>query len=115
MFMVVIGCNIAVKTDGEIKIEIFRFKSAKADAAFRLIADLVSIAAIAFAIVGLFGTVESVLANQQRITPLPIYTYHIYIVMTIGFFMVLLDHIIIFLKHILTLAGQTVEGGAKTL
>ena len=35
--------------------------------------------------------------------------------MTIGFFMVLLDHIIIFLKHILTLAGQTVEGGAKTL
>ena len=115
MFMVVIGCNIAVKTDGEIKIEIFRFKSAKADAAFRLIAGLVSIAAIAFAIVGLFGTVESVLANQQRITPLPIYTYHIYIVMTIGFFMVLLDHIIIFLKHILTLAGQTVEGGAKTL
>lgn len=115
MFMVVVGCNIAVKTDGEIKIEIFRFKSPKADAAFRLIADVVSIAAIIFALIGLFGTVESVLANQQRVTPLPIYTYHIYIVMTIGFFMVLLDHVIIFLKHILTVCGQVVEGGAKTL
>jgi len=31
MFMVVLGGNIAVKTDGEIKIEIIRFKKFKVD------------------------------------------------------------------------------------
>ena len=115
MFMVIIGANIAVKTDNEIKIELFRFHSEKADAAFRLLADVVSIAAIIFCIFGLVDTVESVMQNLQKVTPLPIYTYHIYIIMTIGFAMVLLDHIIIFVKHILILMGQKVEGGAKTL
>ena len=76
MFMVVIGANIAVKTDGEIKIEIIRFKSPRKDA---------------------------------------IYTYHIYIVMTVGFGLALLDHIIVFIKHILLISGQQVEGGAKTV
>lgn len=115
MFMVIIGANVAVKTDNEIKIEIFHFKSEKADAAFRLFADAISIAAIVFCIVGLVGTVESVLQNLQRVTPLPIYTYHIYIVMTIGFGMVLLDHVIILFKHLLIIMGEHVEGGAKTV
>ena len=115
MFMVVIGGNIAVKTNSEIKIDIFRFKDPRKNAAFQLIADVVSIAAIMFALVGLFATVQSVMVNLQRVTPLPIYAYHIYIAMTIGFFMILLDHIIIFLQHILAVCGQTVEGGAKTV
>lgn len=115
MFMVVIGGNIAVKTNSEIKIEIFRFKDLRKSAAFQLIADVVSIAALVFALVGLFATVGNVMVNLQKVTPLPIYTYHIYIIMTIGFFMILLDHVIIFLQHLLTLCGQTVEGGAKTL
>ena len=88
MFMVIIGANVAVKTDN---------------------------AAIVFCIVGLVGTVESVLQNLQRVTPLPIYTYHIYIVMTIGFGMVLLDHVIILFKHLLIIMGEHVEGGAKTV
>jgi len=115
MFMVVIGGNIAVKTNNEIKIDIFRFKDPRKNAAFQLIADVISIAAIIFCLAGLFATVQNVLVNQQKVTPLPIYTYHVYIVMTIGFFMILLDHIIIFLRHILTVCGHTVEGGAKVL
>lgn len=113
MFMVVIGGNIAVKTNQEIKIDIFRFKDPRKNAAFQLFADAVSIAAIVFCLTGLFATVQSVLVNQQKVTPLPIYTYHIYIAMTIGFFMILLDHIIILLRHILETCGQAVEGGAK--
>ena len=115
MFMVVIGGNIAVKTDSEIKIEIFRFKAPRVDAAYKLIVDLIVVAAIIFALIGLIATVQNVMVNLQRVTPLPIYTYHVYIVMTIGFFMILLDRIIILLKHILTVCGQAVEGGAKTL
>lgn len=115
MFMVVIGGNIAVKTDNEIKIDVFHFKSQRATAAFKLITDAIVIAAIVFSLIGLFNTVEAVMVNLQRVTPLPIYTYHIYIIMTIGFFMILLDRIIITLKHIMMLCGQTVEGGAKVL
>lgn len=113
MFMVVIGGNIAVKTNQEIKIDIFRFKDPRKNAALYLFADAVSIAAIIFCIIGLFATVQSVLVNKQKVTPLPIYTYHIYIVMTVGFFMILLDHIIICVRHILELFGNEVEGGAK--
>lgn len=113
MFMVVIGGNIAVKTNQEIKIDMFHFKNPRKNAALWLFADVVSIAAIAFCIVGLFATVDSVLVNRQKVTPLPIYTYHIYIVMTLGFFMILLDHIIILVQHILEACGQKVEGGAR--
>lgn len=113
MFMVVIGGNIAVKTNQEIKIDMFHFKDPRKNAVLWLFADVVSIAAIAFCIAGLFATVESVLVNQQKVTPLPIYTYHIYIVMTLGFFMILLDHVIILFQHILEACGQQVEEGAK--
>ena len=111
MFMVVIGGNIAVKTDGEIKIDVFRFKNKKTDAAFRMIADCIVIAAIIFALIGLGATVESVSKHPQRVT----YPYHIYIVMAIGFAMILLDRVIIFLRHILVACGAEIEGGAKTV
>lgn len=113
MFMVIIGGNIAVKTNQEIKIDIFHFKDPRKNAALSLFTDVIAITAIIFCLVGLTATVQSVLVNKQKVTPLPIYTYHIYIVMTIGFFMILLDHIIIFLRHILETCGKTVEGGAK--
>ena len=102
MFMVVIGANIAVK-------------SPRKDAVFRLIGDIIAIATIIFCMIGLCATVESVMQHLQRVTPLPIYTYHIYIVMTVGFGLALLDHIIVFIKHILLISGQQVEGGAKTV
>lgn len=115
MFMVVIGANIAVKTNDEIKIDVFKFKNPKSEAKFRLIADVVVLIALVCTIKGLADTVQSVMVYPQKVTPLPIYTYHIYIVMVIGFAMILLDRIIIFLKHILVASGVEVEGGAKTI
>lgn len=115
MFMVVIGANISVKTNDEIKIDVFKFKSEKSEALFRLIADVVVIIALVCAIIGLVATVKSVMVYPQRVTPLPIYTYHIYIAMVVGFSLVLLDRIIITLKHILIAAGNEIEGGAKTV
>ena len=115
MFVVIFGANISVKTDNEIKIEIFRFKSPRRDAAFRLFADMIAIAAIIFCLAGLFATIESVMRNLQRVTPLPIYTYHIYIAMAIGFFMILLDHIIVFIRHLIIMLGGQVEREAKTI
>lgn len=114
MFMVVIGGNIAIKTDGEIRIDIYHSESDKKNAIFRLFSDVISICALLFGIVGLFNTIQAVLVNQQKVTPLPIYTYHIYIVMEIGFVMMLLDHIIVFLRHLLIISGEKIEGVPKT-
>ena len=102
MFMVIIGGNIAVKTDSEIRIDIINFKSERKNAAFRLLSDIISITAIILAIIGLFATIQAVIKHQQRVTPLPIYTYHIYICMLIGFVMILLDHFIIFLRRLIS-------------
>ncbi|MDO4960426.1 MAG: TRAP transporter small permease subunit [Eubacteriales bacterium] len=114
MFMVVVGSNIAAKTDGEIKIEIIKFKDTRKNSAYRLIADAVSIAAIIFCIIGIKDTIASVSMYPQKVTPLPIYTYHIYMVMAVGFVMTLLDHIIILICHAMQAAGIEVEGGCKT-
>ncbi len=114
MLMVIIGCNIAVKTDSEIKIELIKFNKARPDAVIGLIRDIVCILAIIFCLFGLKDTIYAVTKNLQKVTPLPIYTYHIYIVMTIGFVMTLLDHIIIALKHVIEImTGQQVEGGCR--
>ena len=110
MFMVVIGANISVKTT-----DVFKFKSEKSEAIFRLIADVVVIIALVCSIVGLIATVKSVMVYPQKVTPLPLYTYHIYITMAVGFGLVLLDRIIITLKHILIAVGNEIEGGAKTV
>ena len=115
MFMVIIGGNIAVKNDTEIRIDIVNFKSARKNAAFRLFSDIISIAALVLAIIGLFATIQAVMKHQQRVTPLPIYTYHIYICMLVGFCMILLDHVIVFLRHVLVMFGADAEREAATL
>lgn len=115
MFMVIIGCNIAVKTDGEIKIEIIKFKDIRRNAMIGLVRDVLSVAAIIFCLFGLRDTIAAVSMNLQKVTPLPIYTYHIYIAMMIGFVMTLIDHIIIMFKHVIEISkGELVEGGCKT-
>lgn len=114
MFMVVIGGNIAIKTDDEIRIDVFHSNNKRKNAAFRLFSDIISILALILSIIGLVATVQTVMLNKQKVTPLPIYTYHIYIFMTVGFAMMLLDHIIIFIQHIMTIAGKPVDGGLKT-
>jgi len=114
MLMVVIGCNIAVKTDSEIKIDLIRSDNVRTSAVIGLVRDLICIAAIIFCMVGLKETLVAVTKNLQKVTPLPIYTYHIYIVMTIGFVMTLLDHVIIALKHLIEItSGNPEEGGCK--
>ena len=46
MFMVLIGGNLAMKEDGEIKIEIIRFKNSVKNTGFRLISDIISLVTI---------------------------------------------------------------------
>lgn len=113
MFMVIIGGNIAVKSDSEIRIDMLTSRDPKKRALFRFVSDVISIAALVLGIAGLFATIGATTKNLQRVTPLPIYTYHIYIAMTVGFFLMLLDHVIVFAEHLLTIAGIKTEGGVS--
>lgn len=106
MFMVLLGANLAVKRDGEIKIEIFKFQNPVWDARFKLLADVISIVTIALCLYGLYNTLLAVTKNPQRLTPLPLYTYHVYYVMSAGFFLVLLDHVLLILRHLMQALGR---------
>lgn len=113
MFMVLLGANLAVKSDTEIKIEIIRFKNPLYQARYAVITDLVVLIAVICCLYGLWGTVAAVMKHRQRLTPLPLYTYHVYIVMLAGFVLILIDRLILFLKHLLTATGHDVPVEVK--
>lgn len=113
MFIVVLGANIAVKADNEIKIEIFRFKSPKADLTLKILIDLITIFTIILCLKGVSDTIFAVMKNKQRLTPLHLYTYHVYIVMLVGFGLVLLDRLILALKHVLNVFGIKTSRGVS--
>lgn len=116
MFMILVGGNIAVKSDHEIKIELFKFKSPRKNAAFRLVGDLVSVTAIVLVLAGAVAMFQSTLAIPELITPLPLFTYHEFLIMIVGLSLILLDHIILLCRRILVLMGQPLpntEGGTE--
>ncbi len=109
MFMVLIGANLAIKTDSEIKIEFFKSQNPKKDGLLKIVPDLLCLVTIIVCLLGLFDTIEAVMRNKQRLTPLPVYTYHVYIVMTIGFFLALIDRMILTLKHSCQIFGFEIK------
>lgn len=115
MFIVVLGANIAVKSDNEIKIEIFKFRSQKIDLSLKILIDIITIFTIILCLNGIFDTIFAVMKNRQRLTPLPLYTYHVYIVMLAGFFLILLDRLILFLKHLLDFLRIKTNRGVSLL
>ncbi|MCI2056250.1 MAG: TRAP transporter small permease subunit [Oscillibacter sp.] len=106
MFMVLIGGNLAVKSDSEIKIEIFKFKNPKKEAAYKLFGDVVSIIAIVLVLIGAIKMFQSAYGLPEQVIPLPICTYHEYLIMAIGLIMILLDHSIQLLKRLACLTGR---------
>lgn len=101
MVIVLLGANIAVKRDGEIRID---FTGALPEAPRRIIhiaTDIVCIIVIAVCIYGLWRTLGMVYARRQRLTPLPLYTYHVYAVMLAGFVLLFIDHVILLLRRVL--------------
>ncbi len=111
MFIVLLGANLAVKTDNEIKIEIFKFNNPRYDAILKIVIDGITLFTIILCLNGLSDSILAVMKNKQRLTPLPLYTYHVYIVMLAGFALVIVDRFILFLKHILTLLGKSTDKG----
>lgn len=110
MLMVLVGGNIAVKSDSEIKIEVFRFKDKKKENRFKLISDVCSIAALVCLFIGSCKLVAHTAQFNQGIPTLPITYLHLYYLLVIGSVLILLDHIIVFMKRLEAILAEKQEG-----
>lgn len=100
MLMILLGGNIAIKTDSEIKIEVIKFKNKKKDQIYRLFSDIIGIFTIVCLLIGSVNLVKQSMVYSQALATLPLKYYHLYLLLVIGFSLMLLDKVIYFLKRI---------------
>lgn len=100
MLMILIGGNIAVKTDSEIRIDVFRFKDVKKQNTFKLISDVCSILALVCLLIGSCNLVSHTAAHNQAVATLPLTYLQLYSLLIIGSVLMLFDHVVILFKHL---------------
>lgn len=103
MLIVLIGGNIAMKDDGEIKIEVIKFKDITKDTIISLISDIISLITLIFLAAGSVFLVQQAMVRHQVLAALPIEYYHLFIVMLIGFMLMILEKITSILRRYLSL------------
>lgn len=106
MFMILIGGNIAIKEDGEIKIEILRFKDVRKDKVLRLITDFVGMVTLGFLFASSLLIAQHGAAHPQVLSALPLTYFHLYCVMAVGFGLMLIEKITNFFKKVLFLSTK---------
>lgn len=103
--LIMLGANLAVKSDSETKIDILRFKNVRADAALRLIADILSVVAVAVFLASTVSLLDHARHFPQYLSSIKLDYFYIYIWLLVGFILVLIDKIINILKNICRIAG----------
>ena len=94
MLLILIGGNIAVKSDSEIRIDVCRFKDVRKKNAFKLISDICSIIALVCLLLG------SIAQYNQQVATLPITYLQLYSLLIIGSILMLFDHVVVLFKHL---------------
>ena len=85
MFMILIGGNLAIKEDSEIRIEIIKFKNQRSNTRFRLISDVISLLTLGLLFVSaIFLTIQG-RTVPQSLSAIPLSYWQLYMVMVIGF------------------------------
>lgn len=100
MLMILIGGNIAVKSDAEIRIDVCRFKDVRKRNMFKLISDICSIIALVCLLIGSCNLVSHTAAHNQAVATLPITYLQLYSLLIIGAILMLFDHIVVLFKHL---------------
>ena len=100
MLLILIGGNIAVKSDSEIRIDVCRFKDVKKRNAFKLISDICSIIALVCLLVGSVSLVGHTAQHNQQVATLPLTYLQLYSMLVIGSILMLFDHVVILFKHL---------------
>lgn len=85
MLLILIGGNIAVKSDSEIRIDVCRFKDVKKRNAFKLISDICSIIALVCLLVGSVSLVGHTAQHNQQVATLPLTYLQLYSMLVIWF------------------------------
>ncbi len=103
--LIMLGANLAVKSDSETKIDILRFKNEKSNAALRLITDILSIVAVVVFLVSTVELLQQAKQLPQYLSSIKLNYFYIYIWLLVGFVLVLIDKIVNVLKNICRIAG----------
>lgn len=100
MSLVFLGANIAIKTDGEIKIDLLHFKNDRIQAAVLTTVDIVCLATIAYLVYSSVASVQNALVHPQQLATLPLGYAMLYMVMPVGFVLMFIDKIVAVLRRI---------------
>lgn len=109
MFMILIGGNLAIKEDSEIKIEIIKFKNVKRDTRFRLISDLIALVTLGVLFVSAIYLVIQGRMMPQVLSAVPLSYWQLYVVMVVGFGLMFLEKFTNVVKKMIALTGQAGE------
>lgn len=100
MSLIFLGANIAIKTDGEIKIDLLHFKNNHIQTAVLTVADVVCLAIIAYLVYSSVASVQNVLVHPQKLATLPLDYAILYMVMPVGFVLMFIDKTVAVLRRI---------------
>ena len=99
MALIFLGANLAIKSDGEIKVELFSIKNKKVRKVLLTAVDIVCLAVIVFMFLSAVASVNNAAANPQYLATVPVDYSILYLVMPIGFALMFLDKLITLLRR----------------
>lgn len=111
--IIIYGGNIAIKENSEIKITLISFKNPRKQAAFDLVQDAISIGTILILIYSCITLINKSLHLKNEIQSLQLDYKYVYMMILVGFLIILFDKIIATLKTIATLKSAPVIKKAK--
>ncbi len=112
--LIMLGANLAVKSDSETKIDILRFKNSKANAALHLVTDVLSIVAVAVFLASTLALLDHARHFPQYLSSIKLDYFYIYIWLLVGFVLVLIDKVVNVLKNICRIAGIALPDEPQT-
>ena len=103
--MIMLGANLAVKSNSETKIDIVQFKDEKADAALRIVTDILCVGVLIVFILSSLALLKHAKRFHQYLSSIHLDYFYIYIWLLIGFSLVTLDKFVNILKNICCVMG----------
>jgi len=112
--LIMLGGNIAIKENSEIKITLFQFKNRKIEAGLGLIADIGSLVALVLLIVSNVMLIEQASRLTKIVSSIRLDYKYIYMVVLAGFALITFEKLLAMCKRIASLsvinAGSEKEG-----
>lgn len=111
--LIMLGANLAVKTDSETRIDLLKFKSEEANAVLSLVTNVLSIVAVVVFLFSTTALLKQAKSFPQLLSSIRLDYYYIYLWLLVGFVLVLIDKIINIVKNICCIAKITLPENAS--